>query len=389
MRLIGAKRIPCSPIVHRVAVRVAVKGTMYDAILLVGGEGTRLRPLTCHTPKPMLPIAGRPITELQLARLSAAGVTRVSLATAYKAEVFSEYFGAGHAGIPMLYAVEESPLGTGGAIRNAAALLDGHPDDPVIVFNGDILGGHDIAAQIAAHIAQDADITLHLVTVEDPRAFGVVPTDESGRVTAFLEKTPNPPTNRINAGCYIFRRRIIAELISEGNVVSVERDTFPKALELGFRVISHTDDAYWLDLGTPAAYVKGSADMVSGILASPLPADGVPVGGGLIGPHGHASPQAALLGGTYVSAGAAVGAGSTVDASIVLEGAVIRRDCQIRNSIIGRGAQIGEGAVLDGAVIGDHAVIGAHNALANGSRIWPNVHLPAGAIRLDGANPGR
>lgn len=360
---------------------------MYDAILLVGGEGTRLRPLTCNTPKPMLPIGGRPITELQIARLADAGITRVSLATAYKAEVFSEYFGDGRMGVKLLYAVEETALGTGGAIRNAASLLDGDPDDPVLVFNGDILGGHDIAAQIRAHLASDADITLHLTTVDDPRAFGVVPTDADGLVTAFLEKTPNPPTNQINAGCYIFRRRVIAELIAADAVVSVERDTFPAALENGYTVLGYADDSYWLDLGTPRAYVQGSSDLVSGKLPSPLPAAGVPVDGGLIGPHGYISPQSMLLNGSYISPGAKIARGSTLDASIVLEGAVVHPDCQIRNSIIGRGAQIGEGVHLDGVVVGDYVSLGAFNALGEGTRIWPNVTLPAGAIRLDGANP--
>ena len=239
-----------------------------EAILLVGGKGTRLRPLTLSAPKPLLPTAGVPFLRHQFARAAAAGVTHVVLATSYRAEMFREAFGDGSAlGLSIDYVYEEVPLGTGGGIRNAASLLHGGPDDPVVVLNGDVLSGHDLGEQLDVHRKADAAVTLHLVEVPDPAAFGCVPTDPSGRVTAFLEKTPNPVTNRINAGCYVFTRSVI-DAIPADRPVSVERETFPGLIEGGRTVMGYIDTAYWLDVGTPAAFVQGSCDLVLGTLAS-------------------------------------------------------------------------------------------------------------------------
>ncbi len=174
-----------------------------EAIVLVGGQGTRLRPLTLSAPKPLLPTAGVPFLAHLLARAAAGGVTHVVLATCYKADMFAESFGDGSAfGLSINYVQEDVPLDTGGGIRNAAASLRGAgPGNPVVVFNSDVLSGHDLRAQIDLHDKTEAAVTLHLVEVDDPSRFGVVPIDETGRVTAFLEKTPNPVTNLINAGC--------------------------------------------------------------------------------------------------------------------------------------------------------------------------------------------
>ena len=239
-----------------------------EAILLVGGQGTRLRPLTIGTPKPLLPTAGVPFLAHQFAKAAAAGITHVVLATAYRASMFAECFGDGAAfGLEISYVHEAEPLGTGGAIRNAASGLRSGPDSPVVVLNGDILSGHDISAQIDLHRKSDAAVTLHLVEVPDPARFGCVPTDPEGRVTAFLEKTPNPVTNRINAGCYVFRRSVIDE-IPPGQVISVERVTFPDLIGAGALVMGYPDSSYWLDVGTPEAFVQGSCDLVRGRLAS-------------------------------------------------------------------------------------------------------------------------
>ena len=191
-----------------------------DAVILVGGRGTRLRPLTVNTPKPMLPTAGYPFLQHLLARIKAAGITHVVLGTSYRAEVFEEYFGDGSdMGLEIEYVVEEEALGTGGGIRN---VYDKLRNDTVMVFNGDVLGGTDLRAILTTHAEKEADVTMHLVRVPDPRAFGCVPTSEDGRVLEFLEKTEDPPTDQINAGCYVFRREIIEE-IPTGRVVSVER----------------------------------------------------------------------------------------------------------------------------------------------------------------------
>ncbi|MFC7470404.1 NDP-sugar synthase [Actinomadura keratinilytica] len=233
----------------------------------MGGKGTRLRPLTVRTPKPMVPAAGVPFLTHQLARARAAGVEHVVMATSYLAEVFEPYFGDGSdLGLHLEYVTEEEPLGTGGAIRNVAHRLRSGPDDPVLIFNGDILTGLDIPALVATHQESGADVSLHLSRVEDPRAFGLVPTDEAGRVLAFLEKPQTPEeivTDQINAGAYVFRRSVI-DTIPTGRPVSVERETFPGLLEGGAHLQGMVDSTYWLDLGTPQAFVRGSADLVLG-----------------------------------------------------------------------------------------------------------------------------
>ena len=224
-----------------------------EAILLVGGQGTRLRPLTLSAPKPLLPTAGVPFLAHLLARAASGGVTHVVLATCYKADMFAAALGDGSAfGLSIDYVTEDVPLDTAGGIRNAARSLRGSgPSDPVVVLNSDVLSGHDLDAQVDLHVKTDAAVTLHLVEVADPSRFGVVPTDASGRVTAFLEKTPDPVTNRINAGCYVFRREVIDQ-IPAGRRVSVERETFPGLIEAGELVMGYHESAYWLDVGTPA-----------------------------------------------------------------------------------------------------------------------------------------
>jgi mannose-1-phosphate guanylyltransferase len=246
---------------------------MLEAVLLVGGQGTRLRPLTVTTPKPMLPVAGVPCTEHQIARAREAGVTRVILGTSYKPEVFLEHFGDGSRfGVELVYVTEDVPLGTGGAIRHVLSEVQSGPDDPVLVFNGDVLTGHDIAGQVKQWRSDDADVSLYLTRVEDPRAYGLVPTDAGGRVQAFLEKPATREecvTDQVNAGCYVFRRRVIDQ-IPTGRPVSVERETFPSLLASDAVVTGFVDDGYWLDLGTPLAFVQGSRDLVLGTAPSPL-----------------------------------------------------------------------------------------------------------------------
>jgi mannose-1-phosphate guanylyltransferase len=348
--------------------------------LLVGGKGTRLRPLTLTAPKPMLPTAGVPFLTHQLARAREAGIDHVVLATSFRAETFEEHFGDGSSlGLDLEYVTETEPLGTGGGIRNVAERLRAKPDEPVVIFNGDVLSGHDIGAQIALHEQRAAAVTLYLTAVDDPRRFGCVPLDEDGRVTAFLEKTPDPVTNLINAGCYVFRRDVI-DTIPYGTTVSVERETFPQLLSSGALVLGFVDTSYWLDLGTPAAFVQGSADLVRGIAPSPaLPG---PTGDRLVLPGAQVASSAAITGGSCISGGAVIGERAVVDGSVVFAEAVIEDDARVRASVIGRGARIGTGAVLDGAVIGDGAEIGERNELLAGVRIWPDIVLAPGAIRF-------
>lgn len=356
---------------------------MSEAVLLVGGQGTRLRPLTINTPKPMLPVAGVPCTLHQIARAREAGVDRVILATSYKAEVFRDYFGNGaEFGVELIYAVEEHPMGTGGAIRHISQHLLSGPNDPVLIFNGDVLSGVDLGNLVAQHKAAKAAVTLYLTRVADPRAFGLVPTDESGRVTAFLEKPQTEAeivTDQINAGCYVFQRSVIDQ-IPAGRPVSVEREIFPKLLDSGAMVRGVVDDGYWLDLGTPLAFVQGSADLVTG--RAPSPAVPGPRGEYLLLPAAEVSRRATISGGSVVGSGATVGAGAAVIGSVLLDGAVVAAGAVVRDSVIGLDAMVGAGATLDGVVVGDRAVIGPGNELTRGARVWPGITLADTAVRF-------
>ncbi|MWA11533.1 sugar phosphate nucleotidyltransferase [Streptomyces sp. BA2] len=356
---------------------------MTEAILLVGGKGTRLRPLTVHTPKPMVPAAGVPFLTHQLARARAAGVEHIVLATSYLAEVFEPYFGDGSAlGLHIEYVTETEPLGTGGAIRNVASRLSSGPDEPVLIFNGDILTGLDIRALVTTHEESGADVSLHLTKVDDPRAYGLVPTDATGRVQAFLEKPQTPEeivTDQINAGAYVFRRSVI-DTIPTGRPVSVERETFPDLLASGAHLQGMVDSTYWLDLGTPQAFVRGSADLVLG--RAPSPAVPGRCGDSLVLRTAMVAPDAKLTGGTVVGEHAVVGEGARVDGSTVLAGAVIEPNAVITDSLIGAGARVGARTILAGAVIGDGADVGADNELRDGVRVWCGAGLPAGAVRF-------
>ncbi|WP_448315107.1 sugar phosphate nucleotidyltransferase [Streptomyces sp. CO7] len=356
---------------------------MTEAILLVGGKGTRLRPVTVNTPKPMVRAAGVPFLTHQLARAAAAGVEHVVLATSYLAEVFEPYFGDGSAlGLHLEYVTEREPLGTGGAIRNAATRLRSGPDEPVLVFNGDILTGLDIRALVRTHAAGGADVSLHLTKVADPRAYGLVPTDATGRVTAFLEKPQTPEeivTDQINAGCYVFRRSVI-DTIPAGRPVSVERETFPDLLATGAHLQGMVDSTYWLDLGTPEAFVRGSADLVLG--RAPSPAVPGRCGDRLVLPSAVVAADAKLTGGTVVGEGAQVAGGARISGSTILPGAVVSPGAVITDSLVGARAHIGERTVLTGAVIGDGAFVGPDNELRAGARIWCDARIPAGAVRF-------
>jgi mannose-1-phosphate guanylyltransferase len=304
---------------------------MAVGILLVGGFGTRLKPLTSESPKPMLPVAGLPVTEHQILAAQRAGIHTLVLATSYLSEVFTPYFGDGSQwGMKILYAVEKVPLGTGGAIRNAAEMLDLATlgAEPIVVFNGDVLSRHSIAEQIKFHQSKSADATLHLIEVEDARAFGCVPTDENGRVTAFLEKMDNPITNSINAGCYIFQPSVLNQ-IPLGEVVSIERETFPALVESGRPVFGYKEQAYWLDVGTPAALFKGSRDLIEGEF--------------------HAMP------------------GCEIDSTATITG----------KSSLGKNVKVGAGARINDCIIGDDVVIedGVHISQCF---VFHGTHLQSG-----------
>jgi len=346
---------------------------MLEAILLVGGQGTRLRPLTISTPKPMLPVAGYACTEHQIALARKAGVGRIILGTSYRAEVFEEYFGHGeNFGVELVYAVEDEPLGTGGAIRNAASHLTCDPDDPVVIFNGDVLTGLDISGLVQKWRDANADVALYLTRVADPRAYGLVPTDANGRVLEFLEKPTTPEeivTDQINAGCYIFKRSVIDSIPSD-RPVSVERETFPALLAADRMVIGVVDDGYWLDLGTPLAFAKGSADLVRGIAPSPLLIGRT--GDSLIEQTAKVDPTAAITGGTYIGHNAVVGANAVISGSVIFAEVIVESDTQITNSIVSTAAHIGANCHIVDTVIAERATIIEGKNLEAGSLVFPD-----------------
>ena len=310
-----------------------------SAILLVGGRGTRLAPLTNNTPKPMLQVAGIPFTQHQIQKAQSAGITEIVLATSFKADLFEPYFGDGsNFGISIKYAVEEVPLGTGGAIRNASQMLSG--DGDVAIFNGDVLSQHDLDAQFKFHDEKGADVTLYLTKVADARAFGAVELDENGRVFAFNEKMDNPPTNIINAGCYIFNPKVIDE-IPFAQVVSVERETFPQLLKSGAKVFGFIDTSYWLDIGTPTALLKASRDLViaSGLDFMALENSEIETG-------------ARISGGSVIGRGAKVEAGALIDNSIIGDGSVVGPRARISNSFIAPGFNVPGDVIAEGNYFG-------------------------------------
>jgi mannose-1-phosphate guanylyltransferase len=307
-------------------------------ILLVGGMGTRLMPLTRDTPKPMLPIAGLPVTEHQLLSAKRAGITTIVLATSYLSEVFIPYFGDGSQwGLDVRYAVEETPLGTGGAIKNAAAALNLLPgsDEPIVIFNGDVISSHNLGKQIQEHVAHYADVTLHLTHVDDARAYGCVPVDENGRVTAFLEKMENPITNTINAGSYVFHPSVI-DTIAADTVVSVERDVFPQLVASGKKIYGYVEDAYWLDIGTPRALLAGSQHLVGGAFK--------------------ADATSQIAGSAQLTDGTSVGERCVIHENVIVSASIISADVEIgtgsevRNSFIARGSRIPK----DSTIIGNY-----------------------------------
>ena len=350
--------------------------TRVDAVVLVGGKGTRLRPLTIGTPKPLLPTAGVPFLTHLLSRIAEAGIEHVVLGTSYKAKTFEEEFGDGSKlGLQIEYVTEDEPLGTGGGIANVAPKLR---HDTVMVFNGDVLSGMNLQHLLKTHGDHEADVTLHLVRVHDARAFGSVPTDADGNVLAFLEKTEDPPTDQINAGTYVFNREVI-DRIPRDREVSVEREVFPGLLASGAKVCAFVDSSYWRDMGTPDDFVHGSADLVRGV--APSPALGPRRSESLVLDGASVAPGAVLLGGTVVGRGAEIGPGVRLDGAVVFDGARIEAGAAVERSIVGSGARIGLRARVRDAVIGDGADIGARCELLRGARVWPGVFIPDCGIR--------
>ncbi len=308
------------------------------AILLVGGMGSRLMPLTKSTPKPMLSVAGVPFTEHQIRKAADAGISEIVLATSYKSELFEPYFGDGDKfGIKIKYAVEKTALGTGGGIKNASYLLDNC--DEIVIFNGDVLSGHSLENQLDFHRKNKAEVTLYLTEVKDARAYGCVELSADKQVESFNEKMENPKSNLINAGCYVFNPKVI-EQIAADKVVSIERDTFPALLASGVKVVGYVDNSYWLDIGTPAALVKASSDLILGkISSSATPSH---------------SADCLIFDSATIGSGSNINNGSVIESKVIVES-----NCQISGSIIGTGAKIGSNCQIVDSIIAPGAQIQA------------------------------
>jgi mannose-1-phosphate guanylyltransferase len=309
------------------------------AVVLVGGFGTRMRPLTYDVPKPMLPVGHRPMIVQLVERLSPSGVTDVVLALGFRPEPFAAAFVDDRCGdVNIHYAVEPEPLDTGGAIAFAARHVG--VDDTFIVANGDIITDLDVTALVDAHRSIGTDATIHLTPVDDPSAFGVVEIDETGIVRRFVEK-PAPgetASNLINAGTYVFEPSVL-DLVDAGARISVERAVFPR-LVADRRLGAIATDDYWIDAGRPELYLQANLDLAVG--RRPVRCD--PVADGADVAH-----DAQLIG-SVVATGARVATGATVEQSLLLPGAEIAADATVRDSVVA--GRVGRGAEVRGSVIG-------------------------------------
>ena len=357
------------------------------AVVLVGGEGTRLRPLTLDTPKQMLPIAEVPMIERVLSHLGAHGVRDVTLSLGYRPDAFFLLFPGERFGeVSVRYAVEPEPLGTAGAIRFAADAAE--IDETFLAVNGDVLTDFDVAALVNLHRRAGAEGTLALARVEDPSAFGLVPTAPDGRVQAFVEKPlPHESSDAaINAGTYVLEPSVL-DRIPKGQSTSIEREVFPPMAEEGI-LYALASDAYWIDTGTPAQDLQAQLDLRDGrrppppapgahlrqrgvwVLGEPV-IDGLVLGPALVGTAAYVQ-SGARVERSVVGSGARVYAGAEVRDSVLLPGASIHADAVVAGSIVGEGAVIGRGARVTGLT-----VVGGNVEIDPEARLY-GVRLPVG-----------
>ena len=345
-----------------------------DAVVLVGGEGTRLRPLTLERPKPVLPLLGRPLLAYVLERLAEAGVTRVIFGCGYLPDPIQACFGERALGLALEYVVEPRPMGTAGGIRHAAR---GRVSETFLALNGDVLADAPLADLVALHRERAAMATIALAPVADPSRYGLVRTDGEGRVLGFLEK-PQPEeidTDLINAGAYVLEAAML-DLIDDGRAVSIERETFPSLVGAGLFALRQS--GYWSDVGTPESYIAAHHDLLWGRIRSQL--IGPAVDGRWVDEDATVSPDAVLESPCQVAGGAGVGAGAHVGAgSSVAADAQVEARARLLGAVVQERATVAEGATVDDAIIGPRAQIGAGAHIASGAVIGPGVSIPPGA----------
>jgi mannose-1-phosphate guanylyltransferase len=338
-----------------------------QAIILVGGEGTRLRPLTYFTPKPMVPIAGVPFLARTIERLYEAGIREVILAAGYMPRSITEYLGDGSSfDMKIAYEIEESPLGTAGALKNC----EHHIAGPFFVFNGDILTTLDLRAMMRYHEERGGIGTLHLIEVPDPSAFGVVVHNEDGLISAFIEKPPQgtAPSREINAGTYLLERKVL-DAIPAGRAVSIERETFPQLIASGESLYAFTTADYWIDVGRPENYLAAHRDLLTGALK-------LLVEPGITGDGAHAIDRRTLMPPVHLDTGVSIDPTAVVGPNAVLgRGCVVGPEAVVRNSVlweevhVGAGARVEEAILASGVHVGDGAKIGAGSVVGHGVTI--------------------
>jgi len=369
------------------------------AVILVGGQGTRLRPLTCVTPKPMLPLVNIPFLEHTFKLLKNYGVEDIILSAGYLPDVFESYFGNGERhGLNIVYVKEDKPLGTAGAIKNVERYLD---DSSFIVFNGDILTDLNIEQLLEYHKSKKALATLTLTSVEDPTSYGLVPIDRTGKVTYFLEKPSwdEVTTDLVNAGIYILEPEVL-NFIPKAENYSFERGVFPEMIEKRERVSGFPSNAYWLDIGTPQNYLKAHHD----ILGRRIKFDfkgmqtklGVWVGDNckisskanifgpvVMGENCQVEPNATIFGYTTIGNDCIIGPGVTISGSVLFNDCKINRSSVIKDSILDKGVELGVKVhVEETAVLGEKIKIGSENLLKRGIKIWPKTKIGENIIKF-------
>lgn len=341
-----------------------------QALVLAGGEGTRLRPLTLDVPKPVMPLAGRPFLTFMLGWLRRHGVDDVILSCGFLSGAVERVLGDLFGGMRLRYVHEDEPLGTGGPLR--LAYDEGLLDERLLMLNGDVLTDFDLAAQLRQHDATAAHATLALAAVDDTSSYGVVPTRDDGQVEAFLEKQEGPaPTNRINAGCYVLEREV-AERIEPGRAVSMERDVFPE-LAGGHGLYGWMAEGYWIDIGTPERYLESTWDLLAGRVESDLPprdeTGSLVYEGGLVS-GAHIGPQ------SVVGRHCRVGVDSVVERAVLHDRVTVGADCRLTECVVATGAAIEDGARVEpGAVIGSNAVVAAGCLVRGGARVQPGERV--------------
>jgi mannose-1-phosphate guanylyltransferase len=337
------------------------------AVVLVGGEGTRLRPLTETIPKPLLPLMDRPSLDHVLDHLARNGVHEVVLSSPYLASTFHDFIEARRGDPTITWITEREPLGTGGAVVNAMEHLG---DEAFLALNGDILTDLDLTVMAAFHRERGADATIALHHVEDARPFGLVPTGPGGRVVEFREKPKEPVPGDVNAGTYILEPGALAEWAGSGNV-SIERQIFPSLIGAGRGVFGFLSEAYWLDLGTPETYLRAHFDILEGKVGgerypAPFVADGAVV-----------DLRAHLGRWVVVGAGASVGSRSEIDDSVLHPGAVVEEGAKVVGSILGPRSVVGAGATVSGSSLAASARV-RPGASVRGARVSAGREAPEG-----------